>query len=100
MNLRKDNIPEGLEPLIPLVKKWGLGDDYCRENKVALASTLELEELIKCLERIDEDKLFTWLTGPAADNDPLSQEYVAFTNFTMAIDSARVRLDRHAKGWE
>jgi hypothetical protein len=91
-------IPSALIPLIPMVEKWGIGDDYDREAAVSKASTAELEALIQSIDETSDEDLYGWLAGPESRDPRPSQEYVAFTNFTMAIDSARVRLKRRGPG--
>lgn len=94
MKLSEENVPANCSLLFPLVKKWGIGDDYEREQKVATATDEELIELVMSLEdeRVDSQRLFDWLEGEESYNLNPSTEYVAFTCFTMARDSAKTKL--------
>jgi hypothetical protein len=92
MKLRSENVPDAVVLLFPMVETWGIGDDYDRERKVADASDVELLELVRCLDDIDENVLFEWLEGPESHDSNPSDEYVAFTCFTMAIESAKVKI--------
>lgn len=92
MNLRKEKVPAEITTLLPMVEKWGINDDYKREKKVSNASDEELVKLVKCLDGFDESILFDWLEGPESYDVNPSEEYIAFTCFTMAIDSAKIKI--------
>lgn len=81
-----------LKPLIPYVSAWGEGDDYDRERKVEGADTNELLDLINSMDSIDVEILNDWLCGPESLSQNPSEEYVAFTNYTMSVDSAKAVL--------
>lgn len=92
MNLNLAKLPHEVAELIPLAEKWGIGDDYEREEAVKNASPEQLLELARCLDRVEQKKLFDWLAGPESRDPNPSPEYVAFTCLTMAIDSAKLKL--------
>ncbi len=94
MSLDSSKVPHAVIPLFPFVDEWGIDDDYDREIKVSAATNEELHGLLTSLDQIDEDVLYEWLEGPESYNANLSREYVAFTCFTMAIDSAKVQLKK------
>jgi hypothetical protein len=96
MNLITENVPAGLRTLIPLAEKWGISDDFDREIALRNASAEELMELVKSLKNIYVAELSDWLSGPEATNEKISDEYVAFTCLTMAIDSAKLKLKKSA----
>lgn len=92
MALDPTKVPAPLRHLLPVAEKWGIGDDFDREAAVDAASREELETLVHCIDAVSDDELFGWLAGPESYNPMPSQEYLALTTLTMAIDSARVRL--------
>lgn len=79
-------------PLIKIYEKWGIEDDFEREEAVAKASQEELEELVHSINDISDDDLFGWLSGEESFNPNPTDEYLAITCLTMAIDSAKFRL--------
>ncbi len=85
-------MPSEMIPLIPAVLEWGLNDDYERERKVAYATTQELERLVASLDSDISKVLYDWIEGLESHADSSSDEYIAFTCFTMAVDSAKVKL--------
>ena len=97
-NLDPKNIPSALIPLLPMAEKWGVGDDYQREEAISQASSDELERLIHSIDEISDADLFGWLSGPEFRNPKPSDEYLAFTALTMAIDLARLRLKKKCEG--
>ena len=87
-------IPLALMSLLGWAEKWGIGDDFEREALIEKASPEELERLVHSIDDVSDDDLFGWLAGPESFSDHPSQEYLAITCMTMAIDSAKVRLKR------
>ncbi len=94
MKLDPTRIPEGCSHLVPLAERWGLGDDFEREEKLASAERADLQELVKAIQDLPGDTLFDWLAGPESRSVTPTPEYVAFTCLTMAYDSARSKLKR------
>lgn len=92
--LDPDRLPEALAPLIPMAEKWGIGDDVERDEMVKNASNAELDELVHCIDPITDDDLYGWLSGPESFNPEPTDEYLAITCLTMAIDSAKMRLHK------
>jgi hypothetical protein len=92
--LNPDRIPKSLIPLIPMVEKWGIGDDFEREEAVSKAGRNELQELVHSIDKIKDVDLYGWLGTPLSPGSTPSKEYVAFTCFTMALDSAKLKLKR------
>ena len=45
MELNASEVPDALHDLIPLAKKWGIGDDCDRVEAMALAKSQDLDEL-------------------------------------------------------
>ncbi len=78
--------------LLALAEKWGLPDDYEREQRVSEASPEELLDLAHSLDEVDPS-LWDWLAGPESYAAEPSDEYVRMTDLTMAVDLARVRLN-------
>jgi hypothetical protein len=94
MALNPSNVPAPLVALLPMAEKWGVGDDFEREEALNKASREELEELVHSIDAITDEDLFDWLSGNESFNANPSAEYLAITNLTMAIDSAKLKLRR------
>lgn len=90
--LDANNVPDALVSLVPMAEKWGIGDDFDREAVVSHASREELEALVHCIDDVSDDDLYGWLSGPESFSPNPSQEYLAITCLTMAIDSAKSKL--------
>ena len=94
MKLNPDNIPAELRSAFSFAERWGIGDDFEREESLANASKEELEAVAHSIDNLDDAVLVSWLTGPESKREPLSPEYLAFTNLTMAVHSAKIKLKR------
>jgi succinate dehydrogenase flavin-adding protein (antitoxin of CptAB toxin-antitoxin module) len=94
MKLNPNNIPSALVSLLPMAERWGIGDDFERENHISKASISELDELVHCIDEISDDDLFGWLAGEESFSQIPSDEYLAITNMTMAIESAKLKLKK------
>ena len=92
MRLDANKIPKALIPVLPMAEKWGIGDDFEREEFVKRATRNDLEQLVHCIDQIDEQSLYGWLGGSESFNPKPTAEYLAFTCLTMAIDSAKIKL--------
>ena len=92
MPLDPSNVPPALVPLLPVAEVWGIGDDFHREELVSLANREELQALVHSIDDITDEDLFDWLSGEESSNPNPSAEYLAITNLTMAIDSAKLKL--------
>lgn len=94
MNLKPDNVPKPLIQLLPMAEKWGIEDDFDREEALAGACQNDLEELVHSIDNVTDEDLYDWLAGDLAEDANPSAEYVALTCLTMAIDSAKLKLAR------
>jgi len=94
MSLNPDNVPSLLASILPMAEKWGIGDDFEREAAINNASRLELESLVHCIDDVSDADLYGWLSGLESFNPNPSQEYLAITCLTMAIDSAKLKLQK------
>ena len=81
------------ERLLGLADRWGIPDDFQREEAVAGANAEELAELAHGLDDV-HDAFWEWLAGPESYSPEPTHEYVRMTALTMAVDSARLRLAR------
>ena len=97
MSFRTADVPPPLHHLIPVATKWGIADDYEREEKVASATEHELERLIHSIDDVSDDDLFGWLEGDESFSATPSDAYAAFTCMTMAIDSAKLELRKRRR---
>lgn len=88
------NVPEPLRSLLPLAKRWDIGDDYERTRAVKAAGVVDLEFLITQIDAADDSALEQWLAGPEASSSSPTPEYPAFTSLLMAADQARLDLQR------
>jgi hypothetical protein len=80
-------VPKELHHLIPLVKKWGIGDDGYRDEAVFNADILELEELGTSISDKDANNLDKWLSD-AEQIKICTPEYIKFSTFYMAYEYA------------
>ena len=64
VKLDRNNVPRPLAHLVSMAEKWGIGDDYDREQAVDGASPVELDTLAHCMDNIGDEELTAWLTGP------------------------------------
>jgi len=97
IELDPSRVPERLRKWIPLAQRWGHSDDGVRDEIVDGATREELDDLLALLDadESDWDALTAWLVGPEAKTKvPPTEEYVAFTCLTMALDLAKVRRKR------
>jgi hypothetical protein len=92
--LTPENVPGKLIGLIPTAEKWGIGDDFEREQAIGAASVEEVDALVHSIDGIADEDFYGWLSGPESFNPTPSLEYVAFSNLAMAIDSARSKMRR------
>jgi hypothetical protein len=79
-------VPEGLRSLIPLARRWGVGDDLIREDMLRKAERRELDELRAAVVAV-EDELDAWLATPPSLGSPSDSAYIAFSNMRIAADS-------------
>ena len=91
--LEPDDVPPSIRYLIPLGRRWGIGDDIYRDQAAYAASAAERVALVRTIREAPED-LWVWLVGPEAEAARPSNAYVAFTCLTMAFDMARTIIDR------
>ena len=74
---------------MPLAKRWGIGDDYEREEAVRTASPEERDALVAAIDGAP-DELWDWLAGGESFSAAPTHEYVAVTKLTMAAELARL----------
>ena len=74
-NLDPNQVPDDLRDLLPLAKKWGIGDDIIRDDMRQKSSTAEKRELIQQLEGKTQ-RINNWLD--TFDNDEFTPESSAF----------------------
>lgn len=91
IELRDDNVPASIVPLLSLARRWGIPDDGYRWGSVERATERDLDSVITAVDDAPNE-LWDWLVMSAGDEAP-SAEYVALTCLTMAYDQARVRRD-------
>lgn len=85
-------VPPAARPLLPLARRWGIGDDGYRSTAIEHADRTELEAIVQAVSDDANDEVDRWLIGPEADAPAPSREYVAITCLIMAADHARLRL--------
>ena len=85
MNPRR--VPEHLRDLLPLARKWGIGDDIIRDDLRQKASVQEKGELEKALSG-RERSVFEWLDS--LDPASMSREAAAFMFMMSALEEIRV----------
>ena len=87
MNLQPSKIPFTLHPLIGLAERYGIADDWTREDMIAKCTQLERRSLKEAIKEWDDD-FDSWLAGPEAAGPEFSDEYIAFSALRMAADFA------------
>ena len=92
IELRSGAVPSAVRGLLPLARRWGIGDDGYRDAAVAEADAETLAALVAAVDAIDDAALYGWLAGPEASSARPSAEYVAVTALTMAADQTRLHL--------
>lgn len=88
-----ERVPLEVRSLIPMAEKYGIGDDFYREEVIQGLDNGELSELARCLD-IEGDALDRWLCGEEMRKPVPSQEYCTMTNLVMAQQSASVKLKK------
>jgi len=92
MKLDPTKVPASCAHLASLAERWGIGDDFDRDQAVAEASGADLTQLIHAIQALPDDEMYEWLAGPESYASQPTVEYVAFTCLTMAYDSAKLKL--------
>lgn len=85
-------VPKEIVPILPMAERWGVADDFEREHALQNASIADLHDLVACLDTIDPELLSDWLCGSESYATKPSEEYIAVTCLTMAVESAKLRL--------
>ncbi len=84
-----DEVPADLRDLIPLARKWGIGDDAVRGDATETATVRDREELVKALSgrlgRIDQ-----WLASFA--QGAMTGEVEAFMYLTEAVEELELDI--------
>src|SRR6476646_7581260 len=88
------NVPPKLKSLLPIAEAWGIGDDFEREQSLSRASLEDLEMLVHCIDGISDADFYGWLGGPESYSPNPTKEYIAFSCLALAIDCARLKLQR------
>jgi hypothetical protein len=73
--------------LLFFAERFGIADDWARNDLVRSTLRAELERLVQ-LVRDHDDALDAWLAGPEANGPEFSDEYIAFSAMRMAADYA------------
>jgi hypothetical protein len=87
-------VPEHLRDLLPLARKWGIGDDIIRDDLREKASAEEKNELEQAVSG-RERSVFDWLDS--LDPASMSREAAAFMFMMSALEEIRV-LGMHKNG--
>ena len=74
-DLDPNQVPDDLRDLLPIAKKWGIGDDIIRDDMRQKSSTAEKRELINQLEGKTK-RINNWLD--TFDDDEFTPESTAF----------------------
>jgi hypothetical protein len=92
LKIDKDKVPEKLHHLIPLVQKWGIGDDGYRDEALTNANITELIELTTSISDEDANNLNEWLIDPN-EMKLCTQEYLMYSAFFLAFEYANAILN-------
>jgi hypothetical protein len=85
--LERSDVPEELHEVVPLVERWGLGDEPSREYFVRRATRAEKKELRRALRR-HEPRIVEWIDSLGAAH---TQASTAFLYFLDACEELGVR---------
>ena len=83
LQLSPGKVPLDLRPYIDWAAYWGVSDDIDREVLLKDAPEEALKDLRNVVDQIHDD-LNEWLAGPAANAEPPSAEYIAFSAMRLA----------------
>jgi hypothetical protein len=86
MKLLLARIPPELHHLVGLAEKYGVADDWMREDLVRSASSEE-KRALKSAVYVCDDAFDVWLAGPDLAGPDYSDEYIAFSALRLAADS-------------
>ena len=96
MKLQKDNIPEGLRHLLPLVRTWGIVDDAIRSSLVKSATEDDRRSLVTSVN----DKTVTideWLdTFPEGE---MTEEAEAFMYLLETVEELSLDGAKESDSW-
>jgi len=94
VSLDADKVPSEVAPFLSLAERWGEPDDGYRGDKLEGLSTHELRAFVHEMDSLGPRQLYDWLTGPEADSDSPTEEYVRLNALSMAVDPAELILNR------
>jgi hypothetical protein len=78
--------------LIPLAKRWCIGDDVQRIELMKLTQNNELRTLVEAVQPFD-DKIWNWCSSHH-DDIPVPDEVVVFDGLLQAAAEARIVLEQ------
>lgn len=90
--LDPSRVPPAVRAWIPLAEKYGIGDDFYREEVLVKLDLGERTELVRFLEE-SPDELWDWLAGPESHEPKPSPEYLTFSCLALAAESAKANSD-------
>ena len=86
-----DDLPSSFRPLIPLVRRWGIGDDELRGDRIEDASEEDLRELVgRVAPQLAKIEAYLDSFGDA----PLSEAACALQALALCAVEARATLER------
>jgi hypothetical protein len=93
MNLNPANVPQSVAYLIPVAAQWGFEDDADRYRALKRADQRQLQQLVHCMDQVDDTELEEWLAGHESSRNPPTREYIAITCLIITVSLARLRLN-------
>jgi hypothetical protein len=85
-SVQSDNVPEGLRHLVPLAKKWGIGDDVERGEFIERASDADRQALMDAIAP-HQNEITAWLDS--FGTSPMTDEAAAFMYMQLAVEEMR-----------
>jgi len=93
----KNNIPNELQHLLPLVEKWGIQDDGYRDEQIEKANINELKKIIESLPDETMKRLNKWFKDNT-DKPSGSKEYISYICYVMAYEYAEIVVSDRQSG--
>ena len=90
--LDPENVPSYLHDLIPLVTKWGIGDDIIRDDLHKKITEEDKKELIQLLKGRTHE-INAWLDS--FGSNLMSNEAASFMYMMLGLDEMRIDLRDH-----
>jgi hypothetical protein len=87
-------LPEDVQPLVPLIKKYGVGDDVERGTRMSAATVDELRALLKTTRQPSWDTMDSYIdTHMERPGAPEQDVAIVLQDFMQAVAEARYEIE-------